>query len=116
MKYFIVVAALLVAPLLATTPAAAQVGAFSESAAATSFAPAADSASWDGSVSGSPLNGSIHVDESRGPGGSMQGQFTLVDPGGSTITGSLGGSFSMAPSGSSASGSYTISGGTGAFT
>ena len=121
MKYFLVIGALLAAPLLATTPAAAQMQApFNESATATSFAPSAPSmlgegASWDGSVSGLPMSGSIHVDESRNAGGSMQAQFTLSDGGGSTITGSLSGTFSADANGSSATGSFVISGGTGAF-
>jgi hypothetical protein len=128
MKYLLMLGALLVAPLLAVAPAAAQAP-FSATATGTSFtaspgsvigASVTESASWDGSVSGSPLNGSIHVDETRSHGveaasGSMSAQFTMTDGGGSSISGSLNGQFWADPNGSSAQGSYTISGGTGAF-
>ena len=129
MKYLFLLAALMVAPLLAATPAAAQVQApFNESAAATSFAPTgnvvgamvSESATWDGTVSGMPLSGYIHVQENRthaidAASGPMRAQFTMSDGAGSTIMGSLSGQFAVDANGSSAAGSYAISGGTGAF-
>ncbi len=75
---------------------------------------------YEGSVTGSPIIGGFRVEEVRtrpvdAGSGSVEGQFTLQDRSGSTIYGDISGDFTLAPGSTSASGQFTIRGGTGAF-
>jgi hypothetical protein len=79
------------------------------------------SAVIEGMVHGSPINGSIRLEEVRtrvadAGSGSVQGQFTLTDHFGNTLHGDLSGNFTMGPGSTSASGQMVVRGGTGPFT
>src|SRR5207244_3335763 len=101
--------AILLAPMLLASPAFAQPpSGFAVTATGTSFTsiPAgadgygniAEAAVWSGSVTGSPINGSFQMQEMRshssdGMSGAMQGQFTIVDGGGNSVSGTVAGTF-----------------------
>jgi len=105
-------------------------GSFTQTADATSFVPTPatpdgqgnilEGAAADGNLSGSPLSGTFHVQETRahsvdGLTGTVQGQFTFRDGAGNTLYGTTSGQFLVGPTSSSADGEFTISGGSGAY-
>jgi hypothetical protein len=128
----VVLGALALAPIAGAQYGPPGVVAMNETSSNVSFAPGSESldptgsvlittAVMTGGVVGSPINGSLHIEEVRtrtvdAGSGSVQGQFTLTDNFGSTISGDLSGNFSMAPGSTTASGQFTIRGGTGPFT
>jgi hypothetical protein len=75
----------------------------------------------NGNVVGTPITGTLNIEEVRtrpveANSGSVEGQFTLTDGFGSTITGDLSGDFTMGPGSTTASGQFFVRGGTGPFT
>jgi len=138
MRLVAVIGAMLLMSALPAASAFAQQGypgvgqsTFNLTADSTSFTPSpptpdgrgniAEMATSSGNLSGSPFSGTFQVQEVRlhspadGSSGTVQGQFTLRDGSGNTISGNLSGDYSVAASSSSASGQYTITGGTGAY-
>jgi hypothetical protein len=137
MRFAAIVGAALVLTTYAAAPALAQAPyyaasgqAFTQTANATTFnlgQPVPDGrggmaapAVSDGTVSGTPINGTFHVDEIRaysadGASGTMQGRFTFQDGAGSSLIGNLTGDFTLDATSSSVQGDYIISGGTGIY-